>query len=421
MYSGPKKLWGALLVLLVLPVAASRMEAQTKNLFDSSRPSLAEQQAALQKSSPAAVRERIPLEGKIDRSSYRLGPGDEVDVSIWGGELYESHHLFVSPEGRLLVPPAGPLEVDGMTLEEAESRLIRLMSEYYAEARITLTLVNPRVFRVFAVGALHRPGSYFMSAVDRVGALVDEAGGVKPGGSRRRVRLLDGDRRLLKTVDLMQYSMKGDLEQNPLLVDGCIVEVPPLDNYVLLRGSFTNLSGSDSVDLGERQRDQINEFVVEYLPGETMGDLLGLVGGPDIVETVAGGWLAAGEGPGKTRGRVPLTRELIEGSPEKGAVYEFPVRNKWVFVSGSVNQPGRFIYQPGWTVGDYLAMAGGPGNNGSGKACYLRRLDSQAKCGAGDEVLPGDVIFVPQRSRFYEWAFGPLVTLVTGIIVLSNR
>ena len=422
MYSDSSKFLKLLPVLLVFSVCTSSLEAQSVKLYEKTRPTLGEKLGPTPRSQPSAPEVMIPLEGKIDRLSYRLGPGDEVDVSIWGTELYESYHLFVSAEGRLLVPPAGPLEVDGMPLAEAEAYLVQRMAEYFSEARISLTLINPRTFRVFAVGALARPGTYFMSAVDRVGELITESGGVRSGGSRRRIRLLDGDRRLLKTVDLMRYLMQGNLQENPMLIDGCIVEVPPMENYVVLRGSFTNLSGSDSVAVGERQIDQISEFIIEYLPGETVGDLLELVGGPQNFETIDGGRLVVSDNPQASQRWVPLTREMIESPPEQEAIYEFPVRNKWVLVSGSVNLPGRYIYQPGWTVRDYLGQAGGPNMSGAGKTCYIRRSDgSQFKCKIGDDVLPGDVIFVPQKFRFYEWAFGPLVTLVTGLILVFNK
>ncbi len=420
MYSDSSKFLKLLLVLLVFSVCAFRLEAQSLKLFERTRPTLGEKLGPTPKSRPSVPEMMIPLEGKIDRLSYRLGPGDEVDVSIWGMELYESYHLFVSAEGRLLVPPAGPLEVDGMPLAEAEAYLAQRMSEYFSEARISLTLINPRTFRVFAVGALARPGTYFMSAVDRVSELLTEAGGVRSGGSRRRIRLLDGDRRLLTTVDMMRYLMQGNLQQNPMLIDGCIVEVPPMENYVVLRGSFTNLSGSDSVAVGERQIDQISEFVIEYLPGETLGDLLELVGGPENFETAGDGRLVISDNPQASQRWVPLTREMIESPPEQEAIYEFPVRNKWVFVSGSVNLPGRYIYQPGWTVRDYLGQAGGPNIEGSGKKCYIRRSDgSNDKSKPGDLVLPGDVLYVPHRFKFYEWS--PLVTLLTAMIFLLSN
>jgi len=420
MLADPGKMLKSVLVLLVLLLPALRLQAQGQQLFNKTRTEVGIKAAPSQSGRPSAAGERVPLEGKIDRSSYRLGPGDEVDVSIWGTELYESYHLFVSPGGRLLVPPAGPLEVHGMTLAEAESYLVRRMSEYYSEARISLTLINPRTFRVFAVGALSRPGTYFMSAVDRVSELLTEAGGLKPGGSRRRIRLLDSGQRLLRTLDMMRYRLQGDLEQNPFLVDGCMVEVPPVKDYVLLRGSFTNLS--DSVAVSERRGEEQNEYVVEYLPGETLSDLLHLVGGPEEFETAGEGRRVVLGGQSDPQRWIPLTPRMIEAPVEQGAIYEFPVRNKWVLVSGKVNLPGRYVYQPGWTVREYLGQAGGPESGGSEKKCYIKRAGSdKLDCKPDDQVLPGDVIFVPEKKKSpLDWVLGPITALVTLIIIASK-
>ena len=98
------------------------------------------------------------------------------------------------------------------------------------------------------------------------------------------------------------------------------------------------------------------------------------------------------------------------------------MRNKWVFVSGKVNLPGRYVYQPGWTVRDYLGQAGGPAKDGSEKKYFIERNDDiKIKCKPGDEVLPGDVIFIPERSRsILEWTLGPVTALVTLVIIASK-
>ncbi|MEA2064351.1 MAG: SLBB domain-containing protein [Gemmatimonadota bacterium] len=419
----PRKSLNIVLAVLMLHLVVAPLEAQGLKLLDKSdRKSLLDGglgSGSIQRSRPGQRGEgSVPLEGRIDRRTYCLGPGDEVDISIWGGEFYESYQLVVSAGGRLLVPPAGPLEVAGMTLAGAEKYLIERMNEYYSDCRASLTLINPRTFRVFAAGALARTGTYYMSAVDRVSELIEAAGGVRAGGSLRAIRLTESDNRLIETADMLRYRMAGDLAGNPRLVDGCIVEVPPVENYVLLRGKFTNLSGSDSVAVAEQQHENIAEFVVEFLPGETLSNVLHLVGGPQDIETVGEGRrVFESGGKGAPARWVALTDEMLAGFPENGAVYEFPVRNMWVFVTGSVNLAGRYVYQPGWTVRDYLGQAGGPNMEGTGKKCYIKRGDgSRVKCKFTDSVQPGDVLYVPHRFKFYEWS--PVVTLITALIFL---
>ena len=59
--------------------------AQGLELLEKGFSTLREKERDLELSTPRKPEEMVPLEGRIDRSVYRLGPGDEVDVSIWGG------------------------------------------------------------------------------------------------------------------------------------------------------------------------------------------------------------------------------------------------------------------------------------------------------------------------------------------------
>ena len=388
------------LLIVLLLISAVPLRGQRRDVFDSSLPRLLEKEEFIQPpTTKIAPEERVPLDGKVDRSVYRLGPGDEVDVSIWNIEPFTSYDLFISAEGRLLMPPAGALEVSGMTLAEAEEFLARELAAYFSdEASISLSLINPRTFRVYTAGAVRLPGTYAVSAIDRVSDLIRAAEGIKRGGSKRRVRLLNKEHEFLEEVDLMRHESKGNLSYNPRLLDGCIVEVPPIKNYVILTGRFPNLSGFDTVRVKDWNLEEANEFTVEFLEGETLMDLLVLAGEPQMPDTSLVGEVFVSRANWKDHHYVELTEEMLDEKLKHGSHYQFPTRNTWVFVTGSTNNYGRFIYQPGWTVQDYLGQAGGPNWNGSRKTTYLRRSDgTEFKCRPTEKVFPGDVIYVPEK------------------------
>ncbi len=391
------------LLIVLLLISAVSLKGQRREVFDSSLPILLKREKAVKPpSTRIAPEELIPLDGKVDRNVYRLGPGDEVDVSIWNIEPFTSYDLFVSAEGRLLVPPAGVLEVSGMTLAEAEEFLARQLAAYFSDqASISLSLINPRTFRVYTAGAVLLPGTYAVSAVDRVSDLIRAAGGIKRGGSKRRVRLLNKEHELLEEVDLMRHESMGNLSYNPRLLDGCIIEVPPIENYVILTGRFPNLSGFDTVRVKDWNLEEATEFTVEFLEGETLMDLLALAGEPQMPDTSLVGKVFVSRADWKDHNYVELTEEMLDEKLEYGSHYQFPIRNTWVFVTGSTNNYGRFIYQPGWTVQDYLGQAGGPNWNGSRKTIYLRRSDgTEFKCKPTEKVFPGDSIYIPEKFHF---------------------
>ncbi len=391
------------LLIALLLISAVSLKGQRREVFDSSLPILLKREKAVKPPSTRLAPEGlIPLDGKVDRNVYRLGPGDEVDVSIWNTEPFTSYDLFVSAEGRLLVPPAGVIEVSGMTLAEAEEFLARQLAAYFSDkASISLSLINPRTFRVYTAGAVLLPGTYAVSAVDRVSDLIRVAGGIKRGGSKRRVRLLNKEHERLEEVALMRHDSMGDLSDNPRLLAGCIIEVPPIENYVILTGRFPNLSGFDTVRVKDWNLEEATEFTVEYLEGETLMDLLALAGEPQMRDTSLVGKVFVSRTDREDHNYVELTEEMLDEKLEYGSHYQFPIRNTWVFVTGSTNNYGRFIYQPGWTVQDYLGQAGGPNWNGSRKTIYLRRSDgTEFKCKPTEKVFPGDSIYIPEKFHF---------------------
>jgi protein involved in polysaccharide export with SLBB domain len=406
---------GKILPCLFLIAAVGSLRGQRMEFFQPQLPELEEKAAEMRQSLPLKKSETVPLEGKIDRGKYILGPGDEVDVSIWGGEKYSSFQLIISAEGRILVPPVGPMDIAGMTLAQGEEYVSGKLSLYYSESRVSLTLINPRRFRIFAVGAVSMPGTYIVTAVDRLSDLIMIAGGIKRGGSWRRIRIFDREKVLQAEVDLLRHEVTGDLSTNPLLTDGGIVEVPTIQDYIILRGRFANMLDRDTILVGLGQKEVINEYNVEFLPGESLKDLLDLVGEPQTPER-PDSFLITVRKPGTTDALyLPFDDALLGQKLERGTTYEFPTSKNWVYLTGNVNRPGRYVYQPGWTVHEYLGQSGGPNWLGSSGTCFLRRLDgTRFKSKSTDKVLPGDELYVPEKFQLYR-----LYPVIAGVASAS--
>ena len=60
-----------------------------------------------------------PNENQATPENYRLGPGDEVIIDIWG-ENERSLRQEISPEGNIMVEQVGPVYLNGLTIKEAE-------------------------------------------------------------------------------------------------------------------------------------------------------------------------------------------------------------------------------------------------------------------------------------------------------------
>jgi protein involved in polysaccharide export with SLBB domain len=211
------------------------------------------------------VRSGIPsfdtraLEGPVDPDRYRIGPGDVFAVTIVGPSP-ETFRVPVTPEGFVLVPGSGIVDVAGLSLTEAKARIGGSLGDSYRNVDLHVALVDLRRVRVHVTGEVLRPGTYTGSALDLAGEMVAAAGGLGENASQRAIRLLRRDGTELR-VDLDRYSKTGDIASNPTILGGDIVHVPFVKERVSVEGAVESPG------------------TYEFVEGDTVGGLLEIAGG----------------------------------------------------------------------------------------------------------------------------------------------
>ncbi|CAN0606286.1 unnamed protein product, partial [Ectocarpus sp. 12 AP-2014] len=60
-----------------------------------------------------------PVEGIPVPADYRIGPGDNIVVQLFGKRNVE-YNLIVTRDGKVLIPEFGPVAVGGLTFDNAE-------------------------------------------------------------------------------------------------------------------------------------------------------------------------------------------------------------------------------------------------------------------------------------------------------------
>ncbi|KPL16660.1 MAG: hypothetical protein AMJ92_12610 [candidate division Zixibacteria bacterium SM23_81] len=140
-------------------------------------------------------------------------------------------------------------------MAEARDRIIRKVGKRYRNVNISVSLTKIRKFRVFLVGSVNLPGTYTATAVDRVSMLIDQAGGLAPGASRRNIRVTRQDSSTVD-ADLLRFIVVGDLASNPYVVDGDVVTVPVRVDSVGVFGAV-NIEGYYELKQGDRISDLV--------------------------------------------------------------------------------------------------------------------------------------------------------------------
>ena len=108
---------------------------------------------------------------------YRLGPGDAVYVDVWGASQ-ERFEDTVSPDGTINIEKVGPINVDGLTVAQANQKLKSTLGKRYGGSKVQLTLGQTRTISVDVMGEVKTPGTYTLSAFSTVFNALYMAGGV---------------------------------------------------------------------------------------------------------------------------------------------------------------------------------------------------------------------------------------------------
>ena len=174
-------------------------------------------------------------------ANYRLGPGDEVIIDIWGASESTIRET-ISPDGTIQVSNLGPVYLNGKTVAEAGNYMKQELSKIYSGISdanpttfVNFTLGSNRSITVNVMGEVQVPGTYTLSAFASVFHALYAAGGVNDIGSLRAIEIVRNNKPVA-TVDIYQYILEGKLTGGERLQEGDVVIVPTYQSLVQMLG-----------------------------------------------------------------------------------------------------------------------------------------------------------------------------------------
>lgn len=181
-----------------------------------------------------------PSDNLATPQNYRLGPGDEVIIDIWGTS--EDHlRQTISPEGSIMISQIGPVYLNGMTISDANKHIKNQFSRKYAgmddaETDIQVTLGQIRTIQVDILGEVATPGTFRMSPFSSVFHALYLAGGINDIGTLRNIQVLRNGKKIAG-VDIYEYLFNGKTDGNIRLQEGDVIIVPPYEQLVSIDGN----------------------------------------------------------------------------------------------------------------------------------------------------------------------------------------
>jgi protein involved in polysaccharide export with SLBB domain len=307
----------------------------------------------------------------LDAIALAGGVSDpSADVRIFRGGI----EMLSVPWSKLI---AG--EIPSLTLQENDTILVSVKD----------------VSGVVVTGMVQRPGMFnLVGKVTLLGVLA-MAGAPLSEQRPMRVRVLrQGQEFLSVRIDAgMNASAVKELAME--LLSGDIVAVEPLTVRVTLLGAVQK-PGTYEVPIGSRIMDLLSQ-AGGLLPTANMSNVSLNRKGEVLNLNLGKLW----------EGEMEQNPELQDGD-----LILVPASQR-IWVTGAVQRPGSFDYQPNMTVLDAISIAGGPRSLEeadlsavkivSGDTARTINLEAAFRTGAlsVEPIRPGDIIIVPERAKAY--------------------
>ena len=281
---------------------------------------------------------------------YMIGPGDQFTLTLWG-TTEGIFTLQVTNEGNITLPKVGVVAVAGLRFGQLEKTLRRHLATYYRDVNLSVAMGNLRTMTVYVVGQVQNPGSYPVPSLTTVYGALFAAGGPAKTGTLRSIQVLRNGK-VIRTIDLYDFLMRGDRSQDMKLQSEDTVFVP-------LIGPVVGVAGAVS-----------RPAIYEAKGEKTVADLLQTAGG--LLPTAFSGRIELDRFVDNQQQvlfdiKVPaFSNEALKQVPElKGKVSNMDVikvfamySDVWetVNLGGAVKYAGEYQWRPGLRVKDIIQL-----------------------------------------------------------------
>ena len=295
--------------------------------------------------------------------NYILGPGDELQISIYGVQEYNAN-IPVSAEGKISIQYVGQISVAGMPIEAATQKIKSAISNVYSTVRsgqsqVSVTLGQIRTIKITVVGG-KQPGNYSISSLATVYNALHLAGGPGKNGSYRNIELIRNNK-VFRNIDIYRFLVKGDQSDNVNLKDNDVVRIPAYNQRVKVEGEVKRPG------------------IFEMKKGETFSDLLNFASGFNELAYTASVSVV------QKTGKEFKVQDINESDfstyiPQSGDVFRVTkILNRFenrIKIEGAVFRPDYYSFTEGMRISDLVARAEGLKEDAYSKRARVIRLKS---------------------------------------------
>ena len=279
---------------------------------------------------------------------YVLGPGDELSINLWGG-VSQTITRTIDPEGRVMLPESGEIQLAGLTLENAQNAVSGALQPQFHNAHVSVTVARLRSIRIYVVGDVQRPGAYDISSLSSPLTALSAAGGPTSVGSLRVMRHSRGEK-LIGEIDLYDFLLRGIRNSEDRLQAGDTLLVPPAGAQVAVYGAVKRPA------IYELRNEKALTAVLDEAGGLTVAAALGHITVDRIVanqrrEEVS---VAMADSEDVQAAAAAVAEFEVKDGDRVHVATVLPYSERSVYLQGHVARPGKLPFRDGLRLSDVI-------------------------------------------------------------------
>lgn len=293
--------------------------------------------------------------------NYILGPGDELQVSVYGVQEFNAS-IPVTVEGKINIQYVGQIQVSGMTIEAATQKIKLALARVYStvasgQSQVGISLSRIRTIKITIIGS-KQPGNYSISSLATVYNALFLGGGPGKNGSYRNIELLRNNK-VYKSIDLYNFLVNGNQSDNIGLKDNDVIRIPAYNQRVTVEGQVKRPG------------------IFEMKKGETFSNLLVFTSG--FNEYAFTSSVNIVQKTDKEFRVIDLKASQFDTyKPMAGDVYQVSkILNRFenrVIINGAVFRPDMYSFYEGMRISNLISQADGLKEDAYTKRARIVRL-----------------------------------------------
>lgn len=162
-----------------------------------------------------------------DGGEYVLGPGDVLDIRVFG-EPEVSSTVMVRIDGRISLPLAGEVVAAGTTPELLGEQIRQELERFIDAPNVVVMLTESRSKKYYILGEVESPGEYDITRPVTVLQAIARAGGFAEWAKKDSIMIVSepGSSEKISIFDYDRFLNDADSKKNVVIKPGDTIVVP---------------------------------------------------------------------------------------------------------------------------------------------------------------------------------------------------